>query len=79
MVATWPAAYPEKGALLGSRAIVTVAARDVGRAIAQRIATEGAAGVGLDRAEIAGVGGIVADLADRSAFVTGRPGHRRRT
>ena len=64
MVATWPAAHPEKGALLGSRAIVTGAVRGVGRAIAPRIAAEGTAVVGPDRAEIAGVGGIFADLAD---------------
>lgn len=71
MVATCPAAHPEIGAPLGSRAIITGAVRGVGRAIVERFTAEGSAVAGQDRAEIAGGVAFVVDLADRSPFVTG--------
>ena len=71
MVATWPAAHPESGALSGWLAIVAGSVRGTGRALAERSSAEGAAVAGLDWVEIAGGGGFVIYLAARSTFVTG--------
>ncbi len=69
MAATWPAPYPDTSALLGSQAIVSVAVRDIGRAIAERFTSEGAAVAGPDRAKIAEAAPNLA--FDRSAIDAG--------